>query len=465
LVEAERCLKTLEALYSDGKLTPMGKAMAQYPMSPRHSRLLLTVIKNLKNKQQSFARSNFILGYAAAAASALNFNNPFLKQLDECDTYGESVENTNLETNGPRERKRQKKLKAVVREAREKFSNPSSDALTIARALQFFELSENPVEFCRANSLHLKTMEEMSKLRKQLLQLIFRHSKWCEEFAWNSGDSAEVERAWRNEPSILQLNEEELLGQGICAGWADRVARRIHTYLKPSEDDRKVRAVRYQSCALDDTIYLHRSSSVAQVAPELVVYSELLSTKRLYMHGVTSVKPGWLLKYASSLCTFSAPLEDPKPYYDPLNDQVYCYVSPVFSRHNWQLPLHSLPIKDGASRLQVFACALLKGDVLPCLRDAKDFLALSPSAVLGPARQRRVGDLLSRMKIGPKLVDSRAALRGVWNFDPGFLYPELKLWYQDRFHDQFDLVWEQMHQQVLLEGRKLFPKRSKKVKG
>jgi ATP-dependent RNA helicase DHX37/DHR1 len=69
------------------------------------------------------------------------------------------------------------------------------------------------------------------------------------------------------------------------------------------------------------------------------------------------------------------------------------------------------------------------------------------------------------MKMGPKLVDSRAALRDVWNVDPGFLYPEVKVWYQDKFHSQFDLIWEQMHQQVLLEGHKLFPKRSKKVKG
>ncbi|CAL5055776.1 unnamed protein product [Urochloa decumbens] len=477
LVEAERCLKALEALYShddyDGKLTPMGKAMAQYPMSPRHSRLLLTLIKILKS-QQGFASSNFILGYAAAAASALSFTNPFLKQLDECDNNGEPEEhNTNPEANDPCERKRRKKHNAMVREAQEKFSNPSSDALTIARALQFFELSENPVEFCRINSLHLKTMEEMSKLRKQLLRLIFHHSKFCKEFSWNSGDSDDVEQAWRSESSKrpLQMNEEELLGQGICAGWADRVARRNYTYSRSSGDDRKVRAVRYQSCALNDTIYLHRSSSVAQVAPELVVYSELLNTKRLYMHGVTTIKPGWLLKYASSLCTFSAPLEDPKPYYDPLNDQVYCYVSPIFSRHNWQLPLHSLPIKDNTRRLQVFACALLKGGVLPCLRNATDFLALSPSFVFGPASQRRVGDLLDRMhvkqksKIGKKLIDSRAALRDAWNADPNFLYPEIKAWYQDKFHGQFDVKWEQMRQEVLLEGHELFPKRSKKVKG
>ena len=42
--------------------------------------------------------------------------------------------------------------------------------------------------FCRVNSLHLKTMEVMSKLRKQLLRLIFHHSffrnrSWCSAFA------------------------------------------------------------------------------------------------------------------------------------------------------------------------------------------------------------------------------------------------------------------------------------------
>ncbi|KAJ1280943.1 hypothetical protein BS78_04G270700 [Paspalum vaginatum] len=476
MVEADQCLKTLEALDSSGKLTPMGKAMAQYPMSPRHSRLLLTVIKILKS-QQGFARPNLMLGYAAAAASALSFTNPFLKELDECDhTNGESEENNaNPEANDPRERKRQKKLKAMVREVQQKFSNPSSDALTIARALQFFELSENPVEFCRVNSIHLKTMEEMSKLRKQLCRLIFHHSVICKEFSWNYGDADDVEQAWRSGPNKkpLQVDEEELLRQGICAGWADRVARRTHTYARSSGDDRKVRAVRYQSCALDETIYLHRSSSVAQVAPELVVYSELLNTKRLYMHGVTSVEPGWLLKYASSLCTFSEPLEHPKPFYDPLNDQVYCYVSTIFSRHNWQLPLHSFPIKEHRRRLQVFACALLKGNVLPCLQDIKDFLALSPYAVLDPASQPRVGDLLKRMKIvlksksgqesknDLKLIDSRAALRDVWNVDPGFLYHEIKACYQPKFHSHFDVIWEQMHQQVL-QGHKLFPKWSKK---
>ena len=66
------------------------------------------------------------------------------------------------------------------------------------------------------------------------------------------------------------------------------------------------------------------------------------------MHGLTSVKPSWLLNYASSLSTYSAPLEDREMYYDPKRDQVYCFVLLIFSRHNWQLPLHSVPVNDGS---------------------------------------------------------------------------------------------------------------------
>ncbi|XP_072983257.1 ATP-dependent RNA helicase DEAH13 isoform X1 [Typha latifolia] len=469
LVEAERCLKALEALDSQGGLTPIGRAMAQYPMSPRHSRMLLTVIQIMKH-QQGYSRSNLVLGYAIAAASALSFSSPLLVQFgkeheinDQMDQE-EKLDVDNLKD--LQEKNRQKKIKAMAREARTRFRNPSSDALTIAYALQLFELAENSVEFCRSNSLHLKTMEEMSKLRKQLLQLTFHHSKFCEEFAWNHGNAEDVERSWRVHSSKqpLQMNEEEILGQAICAGWADRVAKRVRSFRQSAENNTKARAVRYQSCAHKDTVYLHRWSSVSQTAPDYLVYSELLHTKRPYMHGVTSVKSDWLLKYASSLCTFSSPLTDPKPYYEPLSDKVFCWVSPTFGQHNWQLPLHSLFIKNGVLRMSVFSCSLLEGDVLPCLRSFQKFLAAPPSTVLKPAAlgQRRVGDLLYKMKIGSRVIDSRAMLRNAWSENPDFLYPEIRQWFQEGFHNRFREVWEQMHHEVLLEGHELFPKRAKK---
>jgi len=67
-----------------------------------------------------------------------------------------------------------------------------------------FELSENTVEFCRVNSLHLKAMEEMSKLRKQLVRLIFHHSQCSEKFSWKFGGSEDVE-----ELGIVNLTQNQ----------------------------------------------------------------------------------------------------------------------------------------------------------------------------------------------------------------------------------------------------------------
>ncbi|RZC64146.1 hypothetical protein C5167_025884 [Papaver somniferum] len=81
LVEAERCLKALEALDSSGTLTPLGKAMSHYPMSPRHSRMLLTVIQIMR-EMKDYPRANLVLGYTVAAAVALSLSNPLMMQLN-----------------------------------------------------------------------------------------------------------------------------------------------------------------------------------------------------------------------------------------------------------------------------------------------------------------------------------------------------------------------------------------------
>ncbi|WOK92629.1 hypothetical protein Cni_G01320 [Canna indica] len=430
LSEAGNCLRVLEALDMKDRLTPMGRATAQYPMSPRHSRMLLMIIKIMKN-QKGYARANLVLGNAIAAAAALSFPNPFVTQFEENHgTNNDFNHEESLSTDkGKEEKQRQKKLKTMGREARARFCNPSSDALTVAYALQLFELEANPVIFCRDNSLHLKTMDEMSKLRKQLLQLVFHNNKFCEEFSWSHGTLEDVERSWKmhSDKKPLQMLEEELIAQSICAGWADRVAKRIRKTKDLSEGNTKVHAVPYQSCALKDTVYLHRRSSVSRSAPEFLVYTELLQTKRPYMYGVTTVKSDWLVKYASSLCTFSAPLTDPKPYYEPLSDQVLCWVSPTFGKHNWQLPLHGIPINNAILRLSVFAAALLEGNVLPCLRSVQKFLVAPPSSILRPEAlcQRRVGDLLNKLKIGSQTIHSRAMLRDTWSENPQFLRLEI----------------------------------------
>ncbi|EEF39315.1 ATP-dependent RNA helicase, putative [Ricinus communis] len=466
LKEAEDCLKILEALDENGRLTALGKAMSYFPMGPRHSRMLLTVIQILKFR--NFARPHLILGYAAAAAAALSLSNPFLIQFEGSqddnnvlDQDGGSGTLDNKKNLDKQEKLRKKKLKETLKVSREKFSNLTSDALTIAYALQCFELSNSPVEFCSENALHLKTMEEMSKLRKQILQLVFNKNVnhgFEQDFSWSHGNMGDVEQAWRVLSRKLKLDEEELLCQAICAGWADRIAKRIRGDSKSSEGDRRVNSVRYQACKVKEDVFLHRWSYLSSSPPEFLVYSELLHTKRPYIHGATSVKPEWIVKYAGSLCRLST-VEDPKPYYEPETDQVYCWLRPTFKPHLWQLPLCSLPISNDIDRVKVFACALLEGQVLPCLRPCREHMAARPSIILNQeaAGESRVGNLL--YKLNTKFVDSCAMLRELWKQNPDELHSEILHWFKKTYYSKFGELWSRMHIEVQLEPHERFSKR------
>ncbi|KAK1428153.1 hypothetical protein QVD17_16981 [Tagetes erecta] len=455
LSEAEVCLKSLEALDFDGKLTPLGKAMSHYPMSPRHSRMLITVIQILKNGKGP-SRKNIVLGYALAAAAALSLSNPFVMQFEGGSADVDRSENAVKED----EKHKKKKLKNISKMARARFVNPTSDALTVAYALQCFELSENQANFCDENSLHLKTMEEMSKLRKQLLHLVFNQ----QELMWSYGTMEDVELAWMvfSNKHPLMLNEEELLGQAICAGWADRVAKRIRGVSGLSEDDRKVHAPRYQAHKVNETVFLHRWSHVSRTAPEFLVYSELVERKRPYIHGATRVKPEWLTRYSSYLCSFSGPLDDPKPYYEPHADQVYNWVNATFGDHLWQLPLASLPVKDDKVGVSVFCYSLLDGVVLPCVKRVRKFMAAQPVSVLKPeiAAHKRFGKLIFELR--KRNISSCAMLRKVWDENATTFYDEFLDWFQEEFHNKFDDLWENMQRQVRLDPHQRFAKLKKK---
>lgn len=473
LIEAENCLKILEALDSKGRLTPLGRSMAHYPMNPRHSRMLLTVIQTMQ-KVKDKSRASIVLGYAVAAAAALSLSNPFIMQFEghhnDTDYFKHAEKDGSVESENmsdKEEKARRKKLKEIAKASHEKFCNPTSDALTVAHALQCFELSENPVEFCSDSALHYKIMEEMSKLRKQILRLVFSSctSDLQQDFLWIHGSLMDVECSWKissNKHQLL-LNEEEILAQAICAGWADRVARRIKAASVVSYGERKVKSVRYQACMVKETVFLHRWSSVSKSPPEFLVYNELLYSKRPYIHGATSVRSNWLLKYAQPLCSFSAPLSDPKPYYDPIADQVFSWVTPTFGPHLWQLPLHSLPIKDHFNRVVVFACSLLEGQVLPCLKAVRKYLAVSPSSILRPEARghKRVGNLLSKMSWRGRVIDSCTKLRKLWNENPAELFLEIRDLFQGGFHMQFEELWDEMLHQINLDREERFSIRAK----
>lgn len=83
-----------------------------------------------------------------------------------------------------------------------------------------------------------------------------------------------LESVWRDDEKPLSVDKEALLHQAIYAGWIDRVAKRIkgNAYIRPAWSNR---------------LFLHLQSPVSNIAPEFLVYSELIQTKKPFVYGVT----------------------------------------------------------------------------------------------------------------------------------------------------------------------------------
>eukprot|EP00775_Hariotina_reticulata_P011103 gene11103-11257_t len=210
------------------------------------------------------------------------------------------------------------------------------------------------------------------------------------------------------------------------AGQGAEVSRRVRpaSYIAQlNSQGRLVRhATRYMPAGLADEVFLHPRSCLASVAPEYVVYGDIVQTaKRPYMAMVTSVEPHWLADSGSVLCSVSEPLSDPAPFYQPEVDAVLAHHDVTYSKHEWVLPRLLLLHVDEGTRAAVFAAALLSGRVLPAWRLLAQAL-VAPAATAARPELRglpRVGELLNALLA--RQVFSRKGLAAAWADDPQFL--------------------------------------------
>lgn len=184
------------------------------------------------------------------------------------------------------------------------------------------------------------------------------------------------------------------------------------------------------------------------------------------MWGVTAVKANWLVSHATPLCTFSKPVADPPPWYDPSLDTVMCWVLPTFGPHRWELPPHPIPLNNSKARASVFAAALLEGKVIPSFRSLLPHLAADPAIIIKPEShgQVRVGELLHKLGTGLETVDSRKKLAKAWQRDPMYLYSEVLAWVQNKAHAEFKQIWDQCLKDATMDGTTFQSKKSKKRK-
>ena len=141
-----------------GALTPVGRAMAALPISPRHARMLLAAAA-------SDARG--CLAGAVAAAAALSLDSPFLRG-DGADADADAED-------GRRDGESEEASRVPSRRRARVFHHEDSDALSAARALVAYDAIGDPRDahaFFVEHRLHGKTMREMSDLRRQLLRVL-----------------------------------------------------------------------------------------------------------------------------------------------------------------------------------------------------------------------------------------------------------------------------------------------------
>lgn len=286
-----------------------------------------------------------LLAHAVAAAAALSSESPFLREgfegsdakagekggaeeangketklFPSVDDWGEDGNEIRAEKASKRaedeEKERRRKRRAAARAAHARFTVPGSEALSAAAALRAYEEFVSAAgervgqtgpsageRFCHENHLHARTMKEMAQLREQLTRLVGANlareevESVPDTASDATGRSPVLNRQTREKRSVERLEAalREPLGKGdeaklrraICAGWADRIARK----LRPGESvpgeleaEKSRRAVRYQACSAPGVVFLHPGSPVARDAPDFVCYADLVQTeKRTYM--------------------------------------------------------------------------------------------------------------------------------------------------------------------------------------
>ncbi|EON61546.1 hypothetical protein W97_00761 [Coniosporium apollinis CBS 100218] len=303
LARAEKLLSYLGALDPDGKITPQGRELSLYPLSPRLSRMLV------------IGQNHGIAAHTIAMVAALAVPDVFIpeNQLDLGAADASGQDGIRSEADNLADAAREKKRKAY-NHAHATFSrwDRSSDALKLFTALCAYSASSTPAELCDDMFLREKALKEASQLREQLTSVVRTHKP----------GSVGAYSSKLAPPTDAQI---KLLKQIVAAGFIDQVAIRADLSPAPPELYRKPkRAIDVPYVTLfpshirgagseeeaEKFVYLHPSSVLAhtspQKLPQYIIYSHLQRSSstvpgkvaKVRMHALTPVSGAQLVALA-----------------------------------------------------------------------------------------------------------------------------------------------------------------------
>ncbi|XP_053276304.1 probable ATP-dependent RNA helicase DHX37 [Pleuronectes platessa] len=384
-------------------ITPLGRAMASFPVSPRYAKMLAL------GKQQD------CLPYIIAVVAAMTVREIF-EDLDR--PAGSEDESSTL----AQRRARLAQMRRLW--AGQGASLQLGDLMVMLGAVGACEFAGCTPKFCEENGLRYKAMVEIRRLRGQLTNTVNAVSPEVGAFV---------------DPKMNPPNAQQVvcLRQIVLAGLGDHLAR--HVQMEEILDPKWKNG--YKTCLMDDPVFIHPSSALFKKLPEFVVYQEIMETSKMYMRGVSAVEANWIPQFLPQYCHFGPPLESPAPWFCSSTGTIKCHRSSTFFRVAWQLPAVEKDYPDGLDRYKLFSKFFLEGQVCPQLKKHTGHLLSNPSimvktwAKLQPRTDALLGPLLT------KGVDCRDALLSVWKTEDKFLLSAYCQWLPESVHQEVALSW------------------------
>lgn len=397
--EAKSNARSEKAIEKDTtRITALGKLMSSFPVAPRYAKMLC------------LSDQHGLWPYTIALVAALTVQEILVEMpLDhhgkDFDTKRSEWRQTRLSWSGTGQRRL------------------LGDLMVLLRAVLEADTHNNSQQYCDQHGLRQKGLLNVRKLRRQLT---------------NEVNMIVPDANIPMDPGLKLPSKDQCcaMRQLVLSGSVDRVARRIDIARLKEQDDKIKWKDAYRTIELEEPVFLPKSSVLRIDKPEWVAYQDIFESStnnKMFMRGVTAVEPDWLSRLAPKLCTFSAPLANPAPYYDADRDRVMCYANATFGRADWDLPPAQKTLHPAGTDLYCrFAYHLLKGDVLDTLAPFAKYLVdirtlLRP---LGFRYQEQKDRLVRALKICD--VSTKAKLLDVWSRQPEYLLRQYTAWLSDK---------------------------------
>jgi ATP-dependent RNA helicase DHX8/PRP22 len=165
LIAALESLYALGALNDEGLLTKLGRKMAEFPLEPQLSKMLLTSV--------DLACSDDII----TIVSMLTVQNVFYRPKDK---------------------------QTMADKMRSKFYQPEGDHLTLLTVYEIWKANQKSDHWCLDNFIHARAMKRAHDVRKQLLTIMERYKL----------------------PILQSMGDFSKIRKAICAGFFAHAARR-----------------------------------------------------------------------------------------------------------------------------------------------------------------------------------------------------------------------------------------------